>query len=376
MNYVAWRMLVGDRTKYISLVVGLTFATFLMTEQGSIFVGMMRRAYSTVSDIPSARVWVMDSEVQYPDDLKPLKDVDLYRVRDVAGVDWAVPFFKGSGRARTANGAFQSVNVIGVDYTSLIGAPAHMLKGKVTDLWQTDAAIIDDAGAIRMGGVKVGDVLELNDHRARIVGICQVGRTFSSMPVIYSTYTRATDYAPAERHMLSFVLVSPKPGVSDGELVTRIKARTGLGAFTSWEFCVRTLIYYTKNTGATINLGMTVILGFFIGLAIAAQTFYSFTIENLRHFGALKAMGATNPVLVRMVLLQGTVTGVMAYCLGTGGAELLGTIAAKTTVLIAFHTPPELLVGVFVFEILLVALASVMCIRTVVKLEPAIVFRG
>ena len=82
--------------------------------------------------------------------------------------------------------------------------------------------------------------------------------------------------------------------MSDEELVRRIKKQTNLGAFTSWDFSVRTLIWYTKNTGATINLGMTVILGFLIGLAIAAQTFYSFTIENLRHFGALKAMGATN----------------------------------------------------------------------------------
>ncbi|HZU99109.1 MAG TPA: ABC transporter permease, partial [Planctomycetota bacterium] len=89
MNYIAWRMLVGDRTKYVSLIVGLSFATLLMTEQCSIFIGLMRRTYSTVSDIPAARVWVMDPEVQYPDDLKPLKDTDLFRVRDVPGVDWA-----------------------------------------------------------------------------------------------------------------------------------------------------------------------------------------------------------------------------------------------------------------------------------------------
>jgi putative ABC transport system permease protein len=369
-------MLVGDTTKYVSLVIGLTFATLLMTEQGSIFVGMMRRAYSTVSDVPAAKVWVMDPEVQYPDDLKPLKDTDLYRVRDVPGVDWAVPYFKGAGRARTPDGAFLTVNVIGIDYTSLIGGPAHMLKGKITDLWQPDAAIIDDAGAIRMGGVKVGDVLELNDHRARIVGICRVGRTFSSNPVIYSTYSLATQFAPAERHMLSFVLVAPKAGVTDAELAQRIREKTRLGAVTSWEFCVKTLVYYTKNTGATINLGTTVILGFLIGLAIAAQTFYSFTIENLKHFGALKAMGATNPVLVRMVLLQGMVVGAVAYGIGTGTAELLGMIATKNTVLIAFHTPPELLMAAFGFEIVLVALASLMCIRSVVKLEPAIVFRG
>jgi putative ABC transport system permease protein len=369
-------MLVGDRTKYVSLIIGLSFATLLMTEQCSIFIELMRRTYSTVSDIPAARVWVMDPEVQYPDDLKPLKDTDLFRVRDVPGVDWAVAMFKGAGRARTQDGAFQSVNIIGIDYTSLVGAPAHMLQGKITDLWQPDAVIIDDAGALRMGAVKVGDVLEINDHRARIVGICKVGRTFSSNPVIYTNYSQATFYAPMERHVLTFVLTAPKPGVSDQELARRIRDKTGLGALASWDFCKKTLVWYTQNTGATINMGMTVILGFLIGLAIAAQTFYSFTIENLRHFGALKAMGATNRQLVKMVLLQGMAVGVISYGIGTGSAELFGMTARANTVLIAFHTPPELLAAAFVFELVLVALASFMCIRSVIKLEPAIVFRS
>ncbi len=376
MNYVAWRMLVGDTTKYLSLVVGLTFSVLLIAQQGSIFTGLMSRTYGTITDVNAARIWVMDPGVQYPDDLKPLKDPDLLRVRDVPGVEWAVPFFKATARARmTASGEFQTSMILGIDRASLIGAPAEMLEGKITDLWKADGVIIDDAGAQRLGGVKVGSILELNDHRAKVVGICRVQRSFNSFPILYTTYDRAKLYVPRERHVMTFVLASPKPGVSDEELADRITRTTKLKALTSWGFALSTLTYYTKHTGITINFGITVLLGFLVGLAIAGQTFYTFTIENLKHFGALKAMGATNGTLVKMILLQGIATGAIGYGLGVGGAAGFGRLIGAHGQL-AFKMPPELLGAAFVLMLFLVCFASVISIRKVVRLEPAIVFRG
>jgi putative ABC transport system permease protein len=143
--YVAWRMLTGDRAKYLSLVVGLAFAVLLITQQGSIFTGIMTRTFAMVTDIAAARVWVMDPGVQYPDDLKPMKDSDLSRVRDVPGVDWAVPLFKSNGRARTADGSFQTVFVFGLDAATLLGGPSKFLEGELTDLWQPDAVVVGRA---------------------------------------------------------------------------------------------------------------------------------------------------------------------------------------------------------------------------------------
>lgn len=374
MIYVAWRMLVGDTTKYVSLVVGLTFAVLLITQQASIFLGLMSRTYGMITDMPAARVWVMDPGVQYPDDLKPLKEPDLLRVRDVPGVQWAVPLFKSTGRARQIeSGEFQTVMIFGLDPVSLIGIPP-LIEGKPADMLDVDAVFVDDAGADRLG-VKVGDTLELNDHRARIRGIMRTQRTFASIPLIYTTFPRATLFAPRERHMLTFVLASPKPDVSDEELARRIEKETGLGAFTQAEFERRTLAYYTKNTGITINFGTTVLLGFLVGLAIAAQTFYTFTIENMRHFGALKAMGATNGTLVRMILLQALVTGCIGYGIGVGGASFFGFLTRHNKRL-AFLLPPQLLVASFLLMLLLVTVASLISIRKVVRVEPAIVFRG
>lgn len=375
MIYVAWRMLVGDRTKYLSLVFSIAFSVLLITQQGSIFTGIMSRTFATITDVAAAKIWVMDPGVQYPDDIKPMKDGDLSRVRDVEGVDWAVPLFKGTGRARTGKGDFQTVFVIGLDSATLLGGPARMVSGALTDLWTPDTIIVDDAGAQRLGGVKVGDTLELNDRRARVVGICRVERTFVSFPVLFTTYHRAVTYVPGDRRAMSFVLAAPKAGVSDAELAARIGAATGLGAFTSDQFVRRTLTYYVKNTGIAINFGMTIILGFLVGLAVATQTLYTFVVENLKQFGALKAMGTTNRRLVGMVLFQALTAGLLGYGLGVGMTSVFGYVTRNSPQL-AFKFRPELFLVSFGLLLLLVVFSSILSLRRVIKLEPAIVFRG
>ena len=172
----------------------------------------MTRTFSSVSDVSAAKIWVMDAGVRYPDDIKPMKDGDLSRVRGVEGVDWAVPFFKSTGRVRLGNGTFETVFVLGLDSATLLGGPSRILEGKLTDLWEPDAVMVDEAGAKRLGGVKVGDWMELNDRRARVVGICRIERTFVSFPVLYTTYTRAISYVPGDRRAMSFVLAAPKAG--------------------------------------------------------------------------------------------------------------------------------------------------------------------
>ena len=375
MIYVAWRMLSGDRTKYVSLVLGIAFSVLLITQQGSIFTGLMSRTFSSVTDVSAAKIWVMDPGVRYPDDIKPMKDGDLSRVRGVEGVDWAVPFFKGTGRVRLGNGTFETVFVLGLDSATLLGGPARIVEGKLTDLWEPDAVIVDEAGAKRLGGVRIGDWMELNDRRARVVGICRIERTFVSFPVLYTTYSRAVTYVPGDRRAMSFVLAAPKDGESDADVATRITERTGLGAYTSHGFAMRTLAYYFQNTGIAINFGMTILLGFIVGLAVAAQTLYTFTVENLRQFGALKAMGATNRTLVGMVLFQAATAGVLGYGLGVGLTAIFGRLTRNSPQL-AFKFLPELFVASFAMLIVLVAFASVLSLRRVVTLEPAIVFRS
>ncbi len=107
MNWVAIKMLVGDRAKYLGIIMGLTFASLLITQQLAIFCGLMARSYGAISDMGLPDIWVMDPKVQFIDDVKPLQDTELYRVRGVAGVEWATPLYKGMIKARLSNGIFK-----------------------------------------------------------------------------------------------------------------------------------------------------------------------------------------------------------------------------------------------------------------------------
>src|SRR5207302_5398094 len=142
------------------------------------------------------------------------------------------------------------------------GGPPEMVAGQLADLRQADSVIVDDVGAAdklaRIGPdgkkvpLKLYDTLELNDHRATVVGFCKVARTFQSQPVVYTTYSRATTFAPKERKLLSFVLIKAEPGVDPQALCDRIRKTTGLMALTSQGFKDRTFDYFMKNTGIPV----------------------------------------------------------------------------------------------------------------------------
>jgi len=379
-------MLVGDRGKYLGIIMGLTFASLLITQQSSIFTGLMTRTYGAITDLSQPDIWVMDPKVLFIDDIKPLQDTELYRVRGVEGVEWAVPLYKGLLKARLEDGNFQICNVLGLDDATLIGGPPQMIQGSLSDLRRQDAIIVNDIGARtrlakrpkERGGkaipLQIGDTLEINDHRAVVVGICKVSRTFQSQPVVYTTYSRATVFAPRERKLLSFVLVKARAEEDLKILCERIKTSTGLAAYTSQEFKDVTYNYYMKYTGIPINFGIAVALGFLIGTAIAGQTFYNFTLENLRYFGTLKAMGATNGILLRMILLQALMVGSLGYGLGVGGASLFGYLLGGTE--LSFRLTRDLLFVSAGAIALIIIFSALISIRKVMRLEPAIVFKA
>jgi len=344
----------------------------------------MSRSYSFISDVGLPDIWVMDEKVQFVDDIKPLQDTELYRVRGISGVEWAMPMYKGLLKARLADGTFQTCNVVGLDDATLIGGPPVMLEGSIEDLRRSDGIIVDIDGARDKLGkptpggeripLKIGDSVELNDHRAIVVGIAKVTRTFQSQPVVYTTYSRAKNYAPKERKLLSFVLVKAKPGQDLAELTRRIRATTGLAAYSGEAFKTLTYEYFMHNTGIPINFGISVLLGFIVGAAIAGQTFYNSTLENLRQFGVLKAMGTSNWVLLRMILLQAVLVGTIGYGLGVGLTALFGYSMRNS--ILAFKFPWQLLIFSGAGVSLICIFAALLSIIKVIRLEPAIVFKG
>jgi putative ABC transport system permease protein len=385
MNWVALKMLMGDKSKYLGIVFGVSFAALLMAQQSSIFCGLMRNTTSQIRDIQGADLWVMDENVQFVDDTKPLSENALYRVRGVEGVKWAVRLYKGLGRARLEDGNFQQVILIGVDDATLVGAPAveqgKLLYGKLEDLRQPDAVIMDEFGWRYLwpnDPFTPGRTIEMNDKRAVVVGLCKCNPTFQTFPILYCTYSQAVKFVPQERKTLTFVLAKAADGVAPEELGGRINREVGgLKALTNDQFFWTTIEYYMKRTGIPINFGITVALGFFVGCAVAGQTFYLFTIENIKQFGALKAMGVSNLRLVGMIMLQALVVGVIGYGLGVGGAALFGYVFERvvTNAPPAFYFSWQILTITAVAVTVIITLAALVSMKRVLFLEAGVVFR-
>ncbi len=379
MYHLALKMLLGDRAKYIMLISGLTFATLLMTQQSAVFCGLMQWTTGNLRNMRS-QIWVVDPKVQQANEVKALRDTDVNRVRTVKGTAWAVPLYWSVQQSKLSDGSFKSIQLVGLDSATLVGRPGVMLAGKLEDVRLPNCVIIDDLAVERFSygrtkPIGLGDTFEINDKEARIVGICKTEKSFFGYPYIFSTYDQALDFAPKQRKMLSFVLAEPAPGWTAAQTARQIEKETNLKAFTEDEFFWSTIWWYFRNTGIPMSFGTTIVLGFIVGAAIAGQTFYSFVLENMRHLGALKAMGASNGLLARMLILQAMTVGLIGYGLGVGLTALFGLGVLKKGQP-PFILPYQIPLGTLVVILLICAFAALLGIRQINKLEPAIVFRG
>lgn len=388
MRSIAIKMLFGDTAKFYGILLGLAFATLLIAQQASIFVGMMSRTYALIEETPQADLWVTDPTMLFVDDTKPMQVTALQRVRSVDGVHWAVPLFKSLLVAKLPSGSRQLCDVVGVDDASLIGAPANMVQGDISVLRKPDTIIIETRGARgRLSQpidpadpqgpkrpIELGEELELNEKRAVIGGIAETKPTFQAVPTIYTTYSRAIGFSPANRRTLSMILVKVDEGDSIAEVRARIERETGLSVYTPQDFAWKTIEYWMKQTGIPINFGIAIALGFLVGVAIAGQMFYNFTLDNLRYFGAMKAMGATTPRLLGLVALQGFVAGALGLGLGLGVTSLVGLSIPqdKLAFKMTWHIP-VIAAGAVIF---IVVASSLFSMRRVVKLDPSEVFQG
>ena len=379
MVWIALKMLTGDRSKYLAIIFGITFACVLIAEQSAMFCGIMMRTTSQIRDVHDADIWVMNRDVRYIDDLKAIADTAHLRVRGVPGIGWAVPFYKGAAQLQLPNGIYQGAILFGIDDATLVGGPQELILGKIGDLQRSDAVIIDEAGFHLLWPnepLELGKTFEMTDRRAVIVGIYKASFTFSTQPIIFTRFSQATLFVPQNRRMLPFVLARCVEGQNPEAVAAQIQKQTNLKALTRDQFCWLTIMYYMKHTGIPVNFGTTVLLGFVVGCAIAGQTFYLFTIENLRQFGTLKAMGMRDGTIFKMIFIQALTAGSIGYCLGVGLATFMGITMQAIRPILSFFLPWQVLVLTAVAVLLIVLIASLICIRRVVVLEPAIVFQS
>jgi len=372
---IAYKLLVNDKGKFAALLMGITFSVFLMIQMTSMFSGMMRKASATVSNT-GAKVWVMDRAVTNVASAIPMPDYVLDAVRSMKGVKYAVPLYSGAGLAKLRDGTYQAVTVIGLDDTSLFGRP-ELLEGRIEDIYAENGfVIVKDEEYVKMQSPKLGGEFEINDNRGVIVGIAKVPASgLFGIPTLYTTLSRAIQYLPSMRFTTSYVLVEP---ASDRDLaaIKESVARLGYEALTEDEFIGKITHWYMYRTGMGMNLLLMTAISFIVGLSISGQTFYTFTLENLDKFGALKAIGAKGRELVSMILFQAGITCLAGYGLGIGlCAGLIALARLRLPDYASVITYPNLMLA-FGMVLVIAAVSSYIAVRKVLRIEPFEIFRG
>jgi putative ABC transport system permease protein len=372
---IGFKLLVNDKAKFSALLIGITFAVFLMMQMTAMFAGILNRAFSTVTNVGAA-MWIMDPAVNTATSAIPMPDYLLDAVRSMDGVSYAVPLFIGGAQVRLDSGTYQSVNVVGLDDTSLFGRP-ELEQGNIQDIYADDAfVVVNDAEFSKLENPKIGTIFELNDHRSVIVGIARVAANgLNGVPTLYTTYSRAIENLPTTRYTISYVLVQPKSDVAVAGIKQQV-AKLGYVAFTKDEFEQRITDYYTYQTGIGTNILLMTVISFIVGLSISGQTFYTFILENLEKFGALKAIGAKGRELIYMILFMATFTALTGYGLGVGLVTLMISLARYRLPNYAAMITFGNLGMAFGMVILIAGISSYVGIRKVLKIEPFDIFRG
>lgn len=397
MFFVALKMLMGDRTKFTGLLLGITFTAFLVTFAASYFCGFMTRGFSLIAENPSTDIWVMDPSVTSVEETINMPDSALLSVRSVSGVRYAAPLALGNVDARIANGRFQSFQVIGVDDATLTGAPVPDGYRTPVVLHQPDAAIVDAGGTsdklgtplraqdqwpydgvhldVPLRDLAPGDELLADDSRIRVLGRSHALPRFPPRPLLYMTYSNALRILPRERKRMTFILVDAMHGTDPATLARRIERTTGLRARTSDDFEADTVRWYLINSEDVGDMAAMMTLAMTVGFGVAGIMLYMFTYENLRQYAVLKAMGTGLNTLTAMVFVQAVVSAILGTGMGLGLCALVGEAVSSIfgyPFRMMWFTPLAGSIGVLIVSLT----AAVLSIRPVIRLQPAVVFAG
>ncbi len=379
MISLAFKMLIGKKASCIGVIFGIFLATLLISQQAAIFLGLMARSYRIVTDTPIPTIWVMDPATESEDKLRsfPVSYLDI--VRETPGIAWAVPMNAGLMPIVTPQGKFDVTQIYGVDEATLIGAPTQMIQGSVKDLRREGGIIVDEMSAngvlssIGPHGerhpIGIGETLEINGKRAVVVGICKITQGFYPQPIIYTSFSQFQAFNPGMVNKTGFILAKENPGTDIATVIHSINSHPGLKALTQDEFKTRIMDFFLK-TGILINFLLSVILGIIIGFSIAGQIFYMMTLENITYYALIKAVGGTGKMLLKMIIFQAAIVGIIGYALGIGATVLWGLAIKNTT--LAFLFPWQLLLISGVIVLIICIFTAVLSVQKVFRADPKI----
>lgn len=376
MALLARRNLFHDRVRFAVTLTGIVFALVLIIIQFGLFLGFTTTTSNNV-DHSGADLWVVFHGVGYFDTGRNFSERKFYQVLSTPGVARAEKYMQAFARWKRPDGSVENVQVIGFHPGSGLGEPWNVVQGSVADLQQEDAVLIDDLYREKLGVQRIGDRVELGDHRARVVGFTHGIRSFTTSPFVYAKFKSSLDYTNPEssENDTAYILVKAAGGVSPAALQARLRQRlTDVDVYTTPEFSRKTRFYWMFTTGAGLAVLTAALMGLVVGVAVVAQTIYAATMDHIREYGTLKAMGATNGYLYRVLIEQAVWSAVLGYGLAMTVAHFLVQASEKGGALILM--PWSMAAGMLLLAVAMCIAAALVSINKVTRIDPAMVFRG
>lgn len=374
MASIALNNLLHDKIRFLVTLIGIAFAVFLIIVQLGVFFGFLATS-SNIIDRSGADLWVSCKGLPYVEVGSAFTERKLYKVRSTPGVARAESHIVRFSRVKLPTGGEQGVIIVGLNPDIGLGGPPELTSGQLSDLKLPDSVFVDEFYRSKLGINGLGDILEIQNRRARVVGFTRGIRSFTTSPFVFTSFKNALNYIPfLNDNETIYILVKTVPGTNIEDLRQRLMATlSDVDVYTNYEFSWKTRRHFLFTTGAGTSLLVTAFMGLVVGIVIVAMTIYQTTIDHLREYGTLKAIGASNSYIYKVIIKQAIISAILGYSLGLIFSFTLIDLIRKGGPPIVLHW--QLIVGMLGVTLLMCIKASLISINKVTRIDPAMVFK-
>ena len=375
MFSVALKFIFYDKIRSLMTLAGVVFSVSLIFAQMGIYSGLMETSSIIIDNTPGD-IWITSKNSKNFDFSQSIPEYIHKHTMSTEGVAWAEKLIVTWGVIKQKEGGSEQVEIIGYNPDSGIGAPWSMKEGHHKAVKNGNFMIVDDSSKQRLGEITVGDYRDVLSRRLQVVGISEGIRSFTTAPYIFTSYTTAQQIAGfVGESKTVFVIAKVAPGYSKREVKKNLSKRLkGVDIYTQEEFSRKTRLYWTIETGVGFSFLLTIVISFLVGILIVGQTIYNSTMEHIKEFGTLKALGAENSEIYKIIFSQSMITALLGYTISL----IIILFSAKL-----FESLGTVMVVQTWTNLLVLALTLIMClssaavsIRRIKNIDPAILFRG
>jgi putative ABC transport system permease protein len=370
---LAWRNLAHDRSRLGVVILGVAFAVLLMAVQLSLLFGFADTAAGLVSH-SGADLWICGRGTKNVDQSVEIPARRRFEAMEIPGVAWADKYIVHFAVLRRPDGGTESIVLVGYNVSRGLGGPWNVVEGSVDDLKRPDGIIVDDLYKEKLGITHVGQTVEINSHRARVVGFTHGVRTFVQSPYVFSSFNTAQVISRLSQDATKYVLVKLEANADPRAVKNALVAKMpGIDVDDNKAFALTTQVYWLFSTGAGMDLILAAFLGVVIGVVVTAQALYASAIDHLPEYATMRAMGAGDFYLRGLIIKQALIVAVVGCSVGMAIAVLAVRLASHGVAAMLLPLPLILVLGAI--TMIMCALAGLVAMRRVIAVNPTSIFR-